>query len=79
MLSAVDILKMLAKLDKDLETAMTRVKTDPDKPTCNNGYVIGLQMARNGIHQIFMEVDADNQRAKRAFDALMRGIPEEFI
>ena len=79
MLNAVDILKMLAKLDKDLETATTRVKTDPDKPTCANGYVLGLQVARSGIHMIFMDVDADNQRAKRAIDALMRGIPGEFI
>ena len=48
MMKATDILKKLADLDKQLEASMRKVKTSPDEPTWNNGFVVGLNLARRG-------------------------------
>lgn len=77
MMKATDILKKLADLDKQLEASMRKVKTSPDEPTWNNGFVVGLNLARRGIHDIFLEVDKDNRKAKQLLKAIFQEMQED--
>jgi hypothetical protein len=68
MVEVADILNVLARQYQEIKSSMASVKVPEDGPSCEGGFVLGLQKALENITEIMNMVEYDSQKAREVIE-----------